>query len=109
MGVTTYQSLRSKPRVYVMIMPNIEPTDYVHEHRINPNVIRYHIPTITKTVSLQTNASVIDLSMLFQGKDSQKVYKKNEVGYWSGDGVHPLDDGYEKIAKIVADRIVYDD
>ena len=107
--VTTYQSLRSKPRVYVMIMPNIEPTDYVHEHRINPNVIRYHIPAITKTVSLQTNASVIDLSMLFQGKDSQKVYKKNEVGYWSGDGVHPLDDGYEKIAKIVADRIVYDD
>ena len=92
-----------------MITPNVEPTSYVKEHEINAHVIRYHIPAIIKTVSLKTNASVIDLSMLFQDKDPQKVYNKDEVGYWSSDGVHPLDGGYLRIAQIVADRILNDD
>lgn len=107
--VTTYQSLPSRPLLYLMIPPNIEPTVYVKDHELNAHVIRYHIPAIMRSISLKTNASIIDLSMLFQDKDPNKVYKADEAGYWSIDGVHPLDAGYNSIAKIVADRIRNDD
>ena len=104
--VQSFLDLESAPRVYLMIPPRVEPTEGVRHMHMQADVIRDEIPSIIKKIVNDKGIHSIDLSLLFQDPtDPDRIFEKGEIGYWTGDGVHPNDDGYVKFAKYVYDHL----
>jgi lysophospholipase L1-like esterase len=101
--IISYQELPSSPDIYLMIPPRALPTEFVSDMQIQPDVISGDIPVIMKKISSKLKTHLINLSSIFitHPKDPEYIYKKGEPGFWSGDGVHPNDGGYDQLAKVV--------
>ena len=104
--VLSYLQLDSKPTLYLMIPFRIENTEGVKIMRMQPDVIENVIPPIMKEITKKLNNRLIDLSHLFSDpKDHDRIFQKGEEGYWTGDGVHPTDDGYKRLATYIHDNL----
>ena len=105
--VQSYKVLPSNPKVHLMVPPRAEATEHVTEvYGMQPDIIETSIPEIIHKIGEDENVPVIDLSKLFV--DSRKpshIYAPGDPGYWSSDGVHPDDAGYQKMAQYIYDHL----
>jgi len=102
----SYLALQPPPEVYLMIPPQIEDTEHVRMYGMQPSVIKNEIPKIINEIASVIKVRVIDLSTLFVDPNQPgHIFARGESGYWSIDGVHPDDVGYEKFARSVYKRL----
>ena len=93
--VTVYQQLPSNPKVYVATpLPAYADGSGKVRYDIQPDVISDEILPIVKRVAAETNAELIDLYPVFEGRT--ELYS---------DGLHPTAEGAALLARTVYDAI----
>ena len=91
--ITVYQELPSAPKVYVATpLPAYADSRGTVRYEIQPEVIRDEILPIVKRVAAETDAELIDLYPVFEGKT--ELYS---------DGLHPTGEGAALLARTVYD------
>jgi len=94
--VKSYQSLSSKPTVYLMRSPycfSLDGSD-VAEYNIQPGIVENDLGQVVNQVAIETNVVMIDLYIITEGKD--ELYT---------DGVHFNAKGYDLISDAVYDIV----
>lgn len=111
--LSSFEQIESKrfqahPRIYLVIPPRLELTSQVlDEMQMQPTVVAEEIPKIIKRVAYSHYAKVIDLSKLYiDPNDPDRIFERDEEGYWTGDGVHPNDWGYKRMATKIANVLL---
>lgn len=85
--INQYKSLASNPKVYVATSPMA----LDNTMNIRKDVIANEIVPLQKEIAEETGCKLIDINAYTQGHDD-----------WLGDGVHPNDYGYSKLASYFA-------
>ena len=105
---TAYMHLKSTPRVYLMIPPHVEEFNKnVQKFGILIPVVNFQIPKIIRNLARKLQIGVIDMSKAFidLSDPHREDWEKGGIYYWTGDGVHPNDKTYEKLAYMIAANI----